>query len=81
MSSGNHSFDFNGVSIIIEYEHSPFRKGDRGEYGEPLEPDDEEEFKITEVKIGNQDATDLFNCCADLSDKLHESAIESLSQR
>ena len=63
----------------IEYDHTPFCKGARGEWGEPLEPDDEEEFIITKLEIGKQDASEFLEF-ADFYDKLHEAAIESLQE-
>ena len=34
---------------LVEFDYTPFSRGDRGSYGEPLSPDSEAEIEIVEI--------------------------------
>jgi hypothetical protein len=46
----NHSKE---IELTVAYDYRPACKGARGEHGEPLEPDTDEEFEVTSIAPNN----------------------------
>jgi len=62
---------FCGMDLDVEFDYTPYCKGSRGPHGEPLEPDDDEDIEITEIKHKDVDVTELMDY-ADICDKILE---------
>lgn len=64
---------YHGLTVEFTFDHTPAEKGDRGSYGELLSPDIPEDFSITGIYIGGEDADEFF-ADLDLFDDFAEAA-------
>ena len=71
--------EFCGMSLDVEFDYTPYFRGSRGEFGEPLEPDDEENVEITKVEHKGVEVTDLLGY-QEVFDKILELVWEAIRE-
>lgn len=71
---GGHKFD-------VEFDFIPHEKGDRGEFGEQISPDIDEEMEITKLSLGESDVNQLLvEEAPDLHDQIYAQVMTRIKE-